>query len=145
MAQKRINLELLLQVLFWVPHKYSDKPQEVKDARPIRGYLEGDGAMASTLIKTIRKARRCQIKAWKEGRRSEPDFETLKKLVVNSLQWQHGWSRETRNYLSSVASTYITWDYHGQSEENRRVVADITESALRQHDPNGKLRRILNA
>lgn len=139
MAQKPIKPKLLWQVLFWVPYRYSGRPKQEREARPIREYHDGDGAKASTLIKTIRMARYYQLKAFREGKRNKPDFEEMKKLVVNSLQIEHDWDEVTRNYLSSAASTYITWDSRKKAPMTDVELEQLARYASMFYDPNGKL------
>lgn len=145
MAQKPIDPKLLWEVITWVPYRYSGKPKEERRARPIRGYRYGDGAMASTLVKTIRMARHFQLKAYHAGKRDKPDFESMKKLVVNSLQMEHRWDDVTRNYLSSVASTYITWDNGGKSTLTKKQLERLARFARMFYDPNGELEEMFNA
>lgn len=130
--------------MFWVPYRYSGRPKKEREERPIRGYQNGDGAKASTLINAVRMGWHHQLKDFHSGKREHPDFESMKEFVVNSLQKEHNWDMETRNYLSSIASTYINWDSRGQSEMSEEQLAQLARYALMFYDPNGKLEGMPN-
>lgn len=126
MGTKSIKQELLWESICWVFYQYTKHSPADQFSRPLRAYQDGDGAAAAHTIKTIRQSYYYQIKAFKTGvRASRPNFERTKELVVESLKLEHGWSETTRNLYSSVAATYITWDYQGQSDVSRRKLSII--------------------
>lgn len=121
---KKIKLKLLWESICWVYYQYALRTPEEQRARQLRAYQHEDGARAAHTIKVLRHAYHCQMRAFETGmRRSRPDFEITKDMVIESLKLEHDWSPETRNVHSSIASTYITWDRNGQSDISKRKLA----------------------
>lgn len=129
MSRKAINQELLWKSIFWVLYQYANKTATEQLERPIRGYQPDDGKVASMVIRTIRKDYFIKMGLWKSGLAEKPDFEHLKDVVVTSLMNERGWSMDTRNYFSSVAATYITWDAQGIAADHQLRLTEIVSYA----------------
>lgn len=122
MSKKVINRTLLWQAIVWAQYKHAHLPASEQIVRPQRPYLPGDGKALSPLISAVRAAYytdRCT-----HGKKAQ--FEACKKTVMDTCQTKYGWSNDTRNFYSSVVSTYITWDAGTQSVATKRVLALLT-------------------
>ena len=99
-----INQELLWQAIVWVQWHYSQQPHTKQCDRPQRPYQRDDGKHLATLIEKTNHAYRTKKQA------GEPaDFNTSKgdALKTGSLD------TPTRNFYSSVISTYTAWNRSG--------------------------------
>ncbi len=137
---KKIDPTLLWESLCWVMYQYGRHTPEAQHVRPIRAYQPDDGKWIALVIRTIRHAYANQKLAFRYRRRiSEPDFESMRELVIESLRLQHRWDERTRNLYSSVASTYITWDYGGKSDVSKRKLAVVVEYGNMFLNPNHRI------
>lgn len=142
MTKKIINPKLLWQVMFWVLYKYAQLTPSQKSERQLRGFQAGDGKKAKIAIQTIRMSWHYQQKAWNGNKRPRPQFVVAKSLVLNSLTMEHQWDESTRNYVSSCATTYISWDSRGQSDVSLRKLRLIERYAQMFFDPNNIMEEI---
>ncbi len=137
---RKINPTLLFESLCWVLYQYAKQSAEAQRARPLRLYVDGDGAAAATCIRFVRHAYRSQMRAFELGKRAKPDFEVTKALVMESLKLQHGWDEETRNFYSSIVSTYMTWERLGKSAVNQHKLAVVVTYGKMFLQPNHRIR-----
>lgn len=133
MAEKPTDQDLLWRSIVWVLFLYGQLPQEKKEKRPIRGYRTADGKRISFIIKLIKRRYAAAF-----GGKIEPDFKTIKESILSDSTEKHQWSIETRNFYSSVVSTYFKWSQEGISKEKQQKLDFILRYANMILFPNGE-------
>ncbi len=103
------NQTLLWRCILWVQYEHSQKTVEQQAQRPQRCYQPDDGKRISGLIKKIKQAYYSQ----KMEPGSLVNFDRCKKEILNTQALDTAWDVSTRNFYSSVISTYFSWSYHG--------------------------------
>ena len=125
MTRKKVTKRLLAMAIAWTLYQYEQKSGEQKRARPLRGYHTHDIDVAKEIIEAIR-ADYAQAMHWfGRGQGSRPNFQVMKGQTVDSFAENQGWNTPTRNYFSSVVSTYIGWDSKGIAEKHQKEVAEV--------------------
>ena len=115
----QINAELLWQSIAWVEWRYTeDSPNCSRQQRP---YQANDGKILAKLIKKIR----ANYHAEKNLLGKEANFKNCKEKVLQAKQKEQSWSEATRNFYSSVVSTYIMWNYQGIPEAEKNLIYQI--------------------
>ncbi len=142
MAQKAINPKLLWETLFWVLYQYRKLTPSKKQERSIRGFQHGDGKLVQTAIKAVRMAWHHEIKDQAEGHKPKIDFDSTKRATIDRLAQDHHWDKQTRNYISSCVSTYISWDSRGQADVSKTKLKLVTMFASMFYDPNNEMTEV---
>ncbi len=117
---KQVRPTLLWEAIVWVQYQYAHLSLPEKKERPQRPYQTDDGKTLSPVIGVVRAA----YYAEKVTHGKKADFEVCKKTTMDKLQEKHDWSDATRNFYSSVVSTYIPWDAgRKQSVATKRILS----------------------
>ena len=111
---------LLKQVVTWVEWTFAQSPDEKKRTRPQRAHKPKDSEVLSDLIKEVRRL------YWQKKQDREPcSFTSCKEDTLQKGFWDNA----TRNFYSSVISTYISWNRNGIPREAQEKLPSLVAFA----------------